>query len=231
MSSVGYSRTLFPALVSAFVVVGAVLLAGFLIVATPAWSDAEAQAIAAVGRFGAPWLDAVAVGVDVAFGPLGAVALILLVVVRVAVRGRSVRRGLAVATWIAVPWAVAEAVKLVVRRPRPGSLFASGPVATPESFSFPSGHTAFAAALCCAVILALAPGRTRRVAIVVGVVIVLVTAWSRVRLGVHYPSDVVASMLLAPVVSVAANRCTGAMTPGRGRVLAVDAERFLGHGQ
>jgi undecaprenyl-diphosphatase len=107
---------------------------------------------------------------------------------------------------LAVPWAVAEAVKLVVRRPRPEpAALTHLIVPDPFTFSFPSGHTAFAAALVCAVVLSLAGIRTRRAAAVAGAVVVLAVAWSRVYLGLHYPTDVVAAMVLAVSVAVPLN--------------------------
>jgi len=98
----------------------------------------------------------------------------------------------------------------VVERPRPDpSLLSPAVIPDPSSFSYPSGHTAFAAALVCALILVLAPVGARAVPIVAGAVIVVLTAWSRVYLGVHYPTDVAASMLLVPVTAVALDRVLG----------------------
>jgi len=109
-----------------------------------------------------------------------------------------------------VPWTIAEVLKEVVRRPRPGSDLASAGV-HPLTFSFPSGHTAFAAAVCTAVVLTLVARRARAVTIVIAVVIVVATAWSRVYLGVHYPTDVVASLVLVPTLSIAVDRAVTRM--------------------
>ena len=85
-----------------------------------------------------------------------------------------------------------EALKLAFHRPRPVAFF--GP--TPSSYSFPSGH-AFGA-LCFYGVLAaiLAPrvrGKIAKCAIwSVAVFLIAMIGFSRIYLGVHYPSDVIA---------------------------------------
>ena len=85
-----------------------------------------------------------------------------------------------------------EALKLAFHRPRPMAFF--GP--TPSSYSFPSGH-AFGA-LCLYGVLAaiLVPrvrGRIAKWAIwLAAVFLIAMIGFSRIYLGVHYPSDVIA---------------------------------------
>jgi undecaprenyl-diphosphatase len=88
--------------------------------------------------------------------------------------------------------ALDEALKLAFHRPRPVAFF--GP--TPSSYSFPSGH-AFGA-LCfygvlAAILAARAPGRGAQWCIWTGAVLLIgMIGFSRIYLGVHYPSDVIA---------------------------------------
>ena len=95
---------------------------------------------------------------------------------------------------------VNNVVKNVVRRPRP---FASGAVNparahTATGYSFPSGHTQTIATWSTAFVMWL---KKTWVGVFAGVAIVAV-AFSRLFLGVHYPSDVIAGAQLGVTISV-----------------------------
>jgi membrane-associated phospholipid phosphatase len=100
------------------------------------------------------------------------------------------------AMWLLVTMAIGGLLglflKLVVERARP---VIEEPIAVAEGFSFPSGHALnsvlfWAAMLVLAYTFLTRPWRV--LAWLVAVVFVLVTAFDRVALGVHYVSDVVA---------------------------------------
>ena len=118
-----------------------------------------------------------------------------LVLCAVLVRRRCFDLVTIVALGVIGPAALSSAVKLLVNRPRPalGQVAASGP-------SFPSGHATQAAAFY-GVLIALAvllPIRdaTRLVAIGLCTAVMLAVAYSRLALGVHFPTDVIAGLLL-----------------------------------
>ena len=100
--------------------------------------------------------------------------------------------------------AAAIAIKMVVRRPRPNDPAVAVNVATPSALSFPSAHatssTAAAVLLC------------RATRSPVPLVVVPLMALSRLVLGVHYPSDVLAGIGVGATVAATAARL-GA--PGR----------------
>ncbi len=106
------------------------------------------------------------------------------------------REALAVAVGLAGAMLISDWVKLLVSRPRP-------PVEHLQAVtgsSFPSGHTTQASAfwfsLAFAVRAAGASPKVTRAAGGLALLIALAVAASRVYLGVHYPSDVAAGLLL-----------------------------------
>lgn len=188
------------------------VIAGHLLTSTGALDGVDhrvQQALAVSAGSAGAWL---ALLVDLVLGPRTAPLLVVVLGVAVGMARRSGQEGLRTALVAAVPWVLAKLVKLLVVRPRPGI---TGPtdlvdpstvhqllVPMPTSSSFPSGHTAIAAALGCALVLSLRPGRGRGGAIVGAVLLALVTAWSRVALGVHHGTDVLASLVLVPPLAV-----------------------------
>ena len=90
---------------------------------------------------------------------------------------------------------VPSVVKLVVARPRPTIEH----LTHLSSLSFPSEHTTQAAAIYLTIAILLSKDLKRGwrdLLIVIAIVIALGVAWSRVYLGVHYPTDVVAGLVL-----------------------------------
>ena len=109
--------------------------------------------------------------------------------------------------------ALENAMKWVVQRPRPDEVIA---YAMPASFSFPSGHALFATAFYGSfafIVSAALTGWFRAVAYVAIAIVVLAIGTSRIFLGVHYPSDVIAGFLagalcLTPLFPPPASRRT-----------------------
>jgi undecaprenyl-diphosphatase len=115
-----------------------------------------------------------------------------LVLVRVGLR----QKAFAVAVSLAGAMLISDLVKLLVSRSRP-------PVAHLQAVtgsSFPSGHATQASAFWFSLVLALRVAGVapllNRVAAGLALALVLAVAVSRIYLGVHYPADVVAGLLL-----------------------------------
>lgn len=106
------------------------------------------------------------------------------------------REALAVALSLGGAMLIAAWVKLLVSRPRPSVEH----LQAVTGWSFPSGHATQAGAFWFSLVLVLhaagAPPMTTGVAAGLALLIILVVAASRVYLGVHYPSDVAAGVLL-----------------------------------
>lgn len=133
--------------------------------------------------------------------PLALIASVMLV--RTGLR----REALAVAVSLGGAMLISDSVKLLVSRARP-------PVEHLQAVtgsSFPSGHTTQASAFWFSLVLLLrtvgAQPRVTRVAAAFALLIVLAVAASRVYLGVHYPSDVVAGALLGTTWAVYVSCC------------------------
>jgi undecaprenyl-diphosphatase len=117
------------------------------------------------------------------------------------------REALAVALSLGGAVLISDCVKLLVSRPRP-------PVEHLQAVtgpSFPSVHATQASAFWLSLVLVL-PGigsspTTTRIAAALALVTVLAVAASRVYLGVHYPSDVIAGMLLGTGWAAYVLRC------------------------
>ena len=120
-------------------------------------------------------------------------------------RRHAKRLALWTATTMAVGGLLGVLLKLLVGRNRPDLL---DPVARATGFSFPSGHAlnaALAAAVFVLVLLPVARGAWRRLLWGAAVVVTVLTGLSRIVLGVHWTSDVVAGWLLGiAVVAVTA---------------------------
>ena len=84
------------------------------------------------------------------------------------------------------------AMKLVFHRARP-ELWPR--IVTEGGASFPSGHSMSAAAISTVVVLLAWRTRWRYVALILGVAYTLLMLYSRMLLGVHYPTDVLAGAL------------------------------------
>ena len=95
-------------------------------------------------------------------------------------------------------------LKLIFRRARPAVFFG---LATPDSYSFPSGHSMLSACVfgtAAAILTARMASPSKRIAIwAAACILTLAIGTSRVYLGVHYPSDVLAGYAAAVIWVIA----------------------------
>ena len=168
--------------------------------------ELDRQLLGALNTLQRPWLDAVLTAATW----LGSIALLLPIALGLAWRDQ--RRGppgaaLLLPLAVGGAWLLAHAVKLLVDRPRPDLYPAL--IAMPVDDSFPSAHTMQITAFAVACVLA-AGSRPGRAGVTAAALIILVVAFSRIYLQVHFPSDVGIGMIAGAAWAVGLRFALGA---------------------
>lgn len=155
------------------------------------------------------WAWSVSSMVAIVFGTVSSIIIGIAIVALVALTTRRAAFVWEIVAVIAVPLIYVTVIKMVVGRARPPLHPLSE---LPHDFSFPSGHTASATVMTLALILFIrhlvASQRRRDVmiaAIVGAIVIIVATGLSRLVLGVHFPTDVLASAIICPFLGLASS--------------------------
>jgi membrane-associated phospholipid phosphatase len=194
------------------VVVLVVVLAGLIIRGSASVTAWDLGIIQALSDAHAAPLDALSLGIDLLFSPPIAAAIVVVSALGVLGVTRRIRPVVDFLALAVVPWLGNDLIKVIVARPRPDMATLSHRlVPPPASFSYPSGHAAFAAALCLALLLTVGSGRLRPLFLTIAVVVPVLTAFSRMYLGVHYLTDVVASLVYVTAAVILINAILNAL--------------------
>ena len=150
---------------------------------------------AALNRFYSPLADTIAKTADKLDKPT-VVAIIIVITFLVLLPLAGWRRGLGTCLSIGLGWLTTLPIKAVVAEPRPKGLDLPHNIHIhAATLSFPSGHVVFATALITALTV-VSSGRLTRVLVgIVGGVFILIVAWSRLYVGVHYTTDIVGGVI------------------------------------
>jgi len=147
-------------------------------------------------------------------GSVAAVTTLCLVAICVSLYFHRTRTAALLAITMLGVAALDVALKYAFHRPRPAAFFG----ATPNSYSFPSGHALGSFCLygmLAAILSARARGRGAKFCVwMAAVSLVGMIGFSRVYLGVHYPSDVIAGYCAAAVWVGAVSYVDGILRPG-----------------
>ncbi|WP_285727810.1 phosphatase PAP2 family protein [Psychromicrobium xiongbiense] len=196
-----------------------VLALGILAKAVPSFSTTEFGVDQTLSQHHVPVLNSLAKGLEFLFGPAFGALLVVLIGLFLFFVRRSPVNALAFVLVACSGWVVSEVFKLIIARQRPDQSLLFDPL-SPEtgSNSFPSGHTSFAVALALACYFLARQTRWKIPVACLAVVIPLLVGWSRLYIGVHYPTDVIAAILatLATVTLFAVlwNRFAGRLLGG-----------------
>lgn len=174
----------------------AVLSLGFIATDTQGFSANEFTVDQELSRNHDGILTALSMTLNYLFSPAGGIAIIALCCLFLLIVRKSPVNAIAFGGTAAAGYLSSQFFKVIVERQRPNPALLFDPLA-PEtgSNSFPSGHVALAVGLAWAFWFLARNTRWSRLAVILGVLVPVVLAWSRLYIGVHYPSDVIASFL------------------------------------
>ena len=98
-----------------------------------------------------------------------------------------------------LPMVYIFAIKFIVHRPRP---FIGVKVKLPPDPSFPSGHTAAAVAICTMILMILYVSNKSllKLGLIISIVVVVIVALSRLVVAAHFPTDVITSAIMYPIL-------------------------------
>ena len=182
---------------AAIVVVGLIVFGAIAAFVAPGPMGPDAEYLQAVeGARTDRWTDVMLAITNFGKGPVTAFLVLILVI------AIGIQRAAAEAAFLLVAnlgsWILSPIVKSIFARPRPQPDVVSA-ITHPQSFAFPSGHSLIAMVFYTSLVLvALQLGR-RKLALwlaLLAAIMVPTMGFTRVYLGVHYPSDVLAGFAL-----------------------------------
>jgi membrane-associated phospholipid phosphatase len=197
------NQRLIVTLVVCVVVVLLVLIVGILVTKSASYTAAETHILASIAASRVPAIVSASLALNWIFSPPIAV---IIGVVSAAIVFVVTRRWLTVlhfAVLVLGTWLSSEVIKVLVHRPRPHGSVVDILVPNPDPDSYPSGHVCFAVGLAFAVLVLVMRSRARWIVAIVAILLALATSISRIYLGIHYPTDVVASLVFAAAAFVA----------------------------
>ena len=153
----------------------------------------DRRVLSFLNQHASPGLDKLAIGFT-NVGDTGPMMGLGLLIVLGLVRRKQRREALVFALAVGGSMLLTQVLKPLFARPRPDLWVSIKPVFT---YSFPSGHAMDTAAVATAVGFLLWQFRARWPTRVLGPLFVLGVGWSRMYLGVHFPSDVLAGWMSA----------------------------------
>lgn len=201
-------------LIVPLLVIGVVFAAGTVMTHDVFLAASDLRAVQQMSRLHVDPLDAVALAIHTGLDGMSAWFFLALVSVAVWAIRRSWTAALFVVMLTVGGWALTSMMKGAVGRQRPDPAVLADPlVPSLTGFtSYPSGHTAFAVSLAIAVSVVMFRTRWSTITIVGAGLFGVIVGLSRVYLGVHYVSDIVASVALSIAAALLLTGLTNGLT-------------------
>ncbi|MBS1697007.1 MAG: phosphatase PAP2 family protein [Actinobacteria bacterium] len=178
----------------------AVIALGFVMKST----QADQQLVVTLNQTHTGWWGAVGSAVYRSIEPLPAVVITLVIAALVWAVSRSLRTAILFGLTVAFTWLPVAAVKVLVDRPRPDATLLAHPFSPLQTDgSFPSGHTAYVVALTVAFWFLLRGTRFSWIPVVLGIAATVLVGLAVVSDGLHFPTDVLGSVVWALTTAAA----------------------------
>lgn len=175
-----------------------VTIFGLFVARAPAVTRADLAVLLSLNRLHVGAIGAGATLVYAVFSPVPAIVMTAAAAAGIWLRSRRLSVALTFAVVVAVAWLPSALVKAVVQRPRPDPDFLPYPFATqPSDASYPSGHEVFVATVAVVAFLMVRGTAARVLVATAGLVVVTTVGLSVAIDGVHYLTDIAASVLWA----------------------------------
>lgn len=197
------NRRLIVTLAICVVVVIIVLLVGIEVTKSASYTAGETHILASIAASRAPAVVSASLALNWVFSP--PIALII-GVVSAAIVFVVTRRWMSVLHFVLLvlgTWLSSEVIKVLVHRPRPHGGVVDILVPNPDPDSYPSGHVCFAVGLGFAVLVLVMRSQARWIVAILAILLAFATSVSRIYLGIHYPTDVLASLVFAAAAFIA----------------------------
>lgn len=179
-------------------------MAGLFITHHSGVTDWDESVLMALPRT-AGWITQASAGIAALFGTVGSIILFAIFIGVMTWRKRSASTTLQYILMMGLPLLYITLVKLIVARPRP-DLSVTVDSLVPNDYSFPSGHTAAVTVIATVLILSITTLTSTAWKWVIrsgSILIVIATGLSRLILAVHFPTDVISSLIVCPLLVVA----------------------------
>lgn len=174
------------------------LALGFAIKWDPQFRNAEFRTDQFFSRHHTPALNGIAFTIQTLLSARGILIILIIIFLILLLVRKSPVNAFAFVSVAGIGWLSSEAFKIVVAQPRPNqTLLQDSLIPNDGTGSFPSGHTTFAVAFAIACYFLARHTRWSTATLAAGILFVTVVGLSRLYLGVHYPSDILGSILVA----------------------------------